>query len=242
MEKRQQYIREIDLGDFFSVLLRRSWWIVLAGILAGAAMVLLTRFCVTPEYTSTTKMYVLAKQDSSTLTTGDMQTSTMLTKDYTEIVRTRTVIEDTISEMQLNMTYEEFNSRVAVHVPEDTRMIYISVTDEDPKRAAQTADVLREKAAQHIQQVMATEAVNVADKANIPTAPSSPNVKKNGLIAGAAGAAAVFLLILIQYVMNDTVKTSDEIEKYLNISTLGILPMEAEARGKGGRRMRRGAL
>lgn len=228
MDEKQKNLIEVDLLDFGGVLLRKLPVLIVAGVIVALAAWIGTRLWITPQYTSTTKMYVLAKQDSATLTNNDMQTSTMLTKDYTEIVKTRTVVESVITQLDLKVRYEQLLSRISVYTPDDTRMIYITVTDEDPYLAADIADAVREAAAIHIQQVMKIEAVNVADEANIPDRPSYPNEKKNGLIAGGIGVSAAFFIILIWYLTDDTVKTAADIEKYLCISTLGVLPIESE--------------
>lgn len=235
MDKKQKNMIEVDLLDFGRVLLKKLPVLIAVAVILALAAMIGTRLWITPRYTSTTKMYVLAKQDSATLTNNDMQTSTMLTKDYTEMVKTRTVVESVIAQLDLKVRYEQLLSRIAVYTPADTRMIYITVTDEDPYLAADIADAVREAAAIHIQQVMKTEAVNVADKANIPDRPSYPDEKKNGLIAGGVGVFAAFLAILIWYLTDDTIKTAADIEKYLCISTLGVLPVESEdvPAGKG---------
>ena len=66
---------EIDVLELFHVLLDKIWVIILAGAVAALAVVAATILFITPQYQSTTKMYVLSKQDSNTLTSQDMQTS-----------------------------------------------------------------------------------------------------------------------------------------------------------------------
>ena len=70
---------EIDVLELFHVLLDKIWVIILAGAVAALAVVAATILFITPQYQSTTKMYVLSKQDSNTLTSQDMQTSLSLT-------------------------------------------------------------------------------------------------------------------------------------------------------------------
>ena len=80
-------------------------------------------------------------------------------------------------------------------------------------------------ASDHIQNVMNTEAVNVVDEANIPDEPVSPSIKKNGLIGAIAGAFIAIVIIIIVYLTNDTIQTSEDVERYLGVSTLGIIPL-----------------
>ena len=102
---------EIDVLELFHVLLNKFWIILLAGIIAGLAFIGGTILFITPQYESTTKMYVLSKQDNNTLTQQDMQTSLSLTKDYAELIKSRTVTEGVIAQLNLDLTHEELGSR-----------------------------------------------------------------------------------------------------------------------------------
>ena len=92
----------------------------------------------------------------------------------------------------------------------------------------------------HIQNVMNTEAVNVVDEANIPDEPVSPSIKKNGLIGAVAGAFIAIIVIIVVYLTNDTILTSEDVERYLGVSTLGIIPIregqkKSKKKNKNGR-------
>ena len=80
---------EIDLREIFSVLLSHLGIIILSGLVLGLVAIVGTKVFITPQYQSVTKMYVLAKQNNDTLTSADMQTSTLLTKDYAEMIQSR---------------------------------------------------------------------------------------------------------------------------------------------------------
>ena len=97
---------EIDLREIFSVLLSHLGIIILSGLVLGLVAIVGTKVFITPQYQSVTKMYVLAKQNNDTLTSADMQTSTLLTKDYAEMIQSRTVTEAVIAQLGLDMTHE----------------------------------------------------------------------------------------------------------------------------------------
>ena len=216
---------EIDLGEVFHLLLSKLGVIILSGIVFCLAAVMGTMLLITPKYESTTKIVVLSKQDSSTLTNQDIQTSTSLTKDYAELIQSRQVVETVIAQLNLDLTYEQFLKKLTVTTQNDTRILSITVKDEDPYMASQIADAIRVAAADHIQNVMNTEAVNVVDEANIPDEPVSPSIKKNGLIGAVAGAFIAIIVIIVVYLTNDTIQTSEDVERYLGVSTLGIIPI-----------------
>lgn len=223
---------EIDVSEIFHVLLNKIWVILLAGIIAALAVIAGTLLFITPQYESTTKMYVLRKQDSNTLTSQDMQTSLSLTKDYAELIKSRTVTEGVITQLNLDMTHEQLLKKMSVDSATDTRILSISVRDEDPYEACEIANAIRDVAANHIKNVMDIDAVNVVETANIPEQKVSPSVAKNGVIGGVFGAAVAIAIVLITYISNDTIKTQEDVERYLKLSTLGTIPLSEDERKK----------
>ena len=223
---------EIDLSEVFRVLLDKIWVIILAGVIAALAVAAGTILFITPQYESTTKMYVLSKQDSNTLTSQDMQTSLSLTKDYAELIKSRTVTEGVITQLNLDMTHEELLKKMSVDSATDTRILSISVKDADPYVACEIANAIRDVAANHIKNVMDIDAVNIVETANIPDHKVSPSITRNGLIGGIAGVVIAVAIVLISYLSNDTIKTQEDVERYLGLSTLGSIPMSENERKK----------
>ncbi len=227
---------EIDLRELFYVLLGKLHVILLAAILGIITGLFVSIVLMTPKYQSSTSIYVLNKQDDSTLTYSDLQTGTQITKDYTELVKSRTVMEKVINRLELNTTYEDMENigykglaeMVDVSNKTDTRIITITITDTNPVRARDIADAVREAAADHIKAVMDIQAVNVVDYAEIPQTAISPNVMKNAAIGGLLLFVLTCGIIVMYHLFDDTIKTPDDVEKYLSISVLGTIPYEEE--------------
>ncbi len=235
MERHSDEI-EIDLLEVIHVLLSRLWLILGAGLLVAAVCFAVSRFVLTPTYESTTKIYILNKSDSTTVTYSDVQMGTQLTKDYAELINSRYVLEKVISQLSLNeMEYEELLDSVSVNTPTDTRIVSITVEHTDPAQAMNIADCIREVAGEHIQNVMDIDAVNVVEPANMPTEKAGPSVMKWTLFGGIAGVFLICAVILILYLLDDTIKSSEDVEKYLGLSTLALIPVaqEEESTKKG---------
>lgn len=223
---------EIDLMEIFGLMLHRLWLIILCAVAVGAAAFAVSKYVLTEEYESTTRIYVLNRQNDDTLTYSDVQLGTQLTKDFTQIIKSRYVLEQVIEVCGLEDTSGTLASRVSVDTQSDTRIVSITVTDTDPAMAQYIANELREAAAQRIVSVMDIQAVNVVDEANMPVAPSAPNVLKWTVIGFLLGAFLCMAVVLIQFLMDDTIKTSDDIEKYLGLSTLGMIPIRENTEDK----------
>ena len=230
--QKEQDVIEIDLMELLMQFLHRWWVIAAAGLVCGVTAFLLSAFILPKEYESTTSIYILDKKDDSTITTADIQLGTQMTKDYAEIIKSRTVLDRVAEEYGLDITYDKFCDRISVSTQTDTRIVSISVRDRDPSLAKDLADALRNVASERITGIIETNAVNIVDEADIPEEPASPKVlvwTLVGLLLGIFVSAAV---IAARYLMDDTVKTGDDVERYLGLSTLGMIP-ENEAADEG---------
>ena len=230
---------EIDLLGLCLMLLHHLPVILPAALLTALCAFLYTSLLLSPTYQSSTQVYILNRTENNTITYNDVQIGTQLTNDYAQLIRSRYVLEEVIQTMDLPVTYEALSDMVSVSTPEDTRIISITVTDTDPVRAMEIANAVREAASEHILNVMDIQAVNVVETANLPTYASGPNTARNILLGGMLGAALVMGILVVRFLLDDTVKTTEDVERYLGLSVLAVIPLnEGEADGK--RRRRKG--
>lgn len=215
----------IDLWEIFLVLIDKVPLMIAAGLFTALLAFLLSRFVMTPTYQSTTKIYVLSKQNNDNVTYSDLQMGTQLTKDYAELIQSRFVLEEVIQQLKLSTSYEGLKGQVSVSNVSDTRIIAITVTDSNPVQAMKIANAVREAAAVHIKNVMDIEAINVVETAFVPTGKSGPNVMKNTMMGGMIGVVAVAGIFIVIFLLNDTIKTAEDVERYLGLSTLAVIPL-----------------
>ena len=245
MEQKNEQEVEIDLKEIFIILLDRLWVIIFTGVLLAALTGIYTKVFVTPMYTSTAKVYVINRQnEENAVTYSDLQSGSSLTQDYMVMVKGNNVLGQVIDELNLDMTVEDLKERVSVSNETNTRFISISVEDPDPVVAQQIADCMAKISAEVGQDVMDIKKVNIAEEANLPKYPSSPNLKKNILIGGFAGIFLAIVVIIIIFLMNDSIRTSEDVKKYLDLNTLGQIPVldEGETKKKKKKREKRKKL
>lgn len=226
--QKQQDEIEIDLLELFYVLLGHAWLIISVGLFCALSCFAISKFIVPPTYKSITKIYILNKNENTSVTYSDVQIGTQLTKDYAELINSRYVLEAVIQELSLTIDYKELTEKIDVSTPTDTRIVAITVEDRDSVMAMNIANSVRENASAHIQNVMDIDAVNVAETANMPTEKASPSCLKWTLIGGILGCIVVGAILLIRHLMDDTIKSSDDVEKYLGLSTLALIPMRTD--------------
>lgn len=224
----------IDLTELFMALWSKLHIIIMAGVLAALIAFVGTSFFVTPKYTSETKVYVLTRADSTAgITYNDLQTGAQLTQDYMELVTSRPVLEQTIAVLNLDKTPEELKNMISVNTPEGTRILSITVQSEDPKEAKEIADAVRDSASVQITEIMDVDAVNTVEEGNLPTNPSSPSVKKILVLGAMLGLVLAMGIIVLICILDDTIKTPDDVEHYLGLNTLTSIPLsEGMKKGK----------
>jgi len=217
---------EINLAELIPYLFHWFWLIAIVGLLTAAIGFAISAFVLTPKYQSTTKVYILNKSnDKDTVTVSDTQLATYLTKDFKEMIKSRTVLETVVNECGLKEGAGALGKNISVNNTADTRIISISVKDENPARAQYICNAVREVAAIHLREVMDLEAVNVVEDASLPTVPVEPSKKKFTLIGFAIGAIITILILILNYYLDDSIKTSEDIERYLGMTTLATIPM-----------------
>jgi len=225
MMKEQDKI-EIDVLQLVKVLWKRKFVIVLVALLAGITAFAYSSFVIKPQYTSTTRIYVVNRNqaDKPGLTNQDLQAGAYLVKDYREIILSQDVLEKVVADQKLTMDAKTLGRKVSVTVPADTRIVSISVRDGNPEEASRIANALREVAAQKIISVTRVSDVTTLEEARPATSPSSPNIRRNTMMATIAGVGFVTIIVLLVELLDDRVKRPEDIEEVMHLSLLGVIP------------------
>ena len=223
---KEQNTMEIDVFHLFKILWKRKILIALVAIVAGALAFAYSAFIVKPEFTSTTRIYVVNRNqgDKPGLTNQDLQAGSYLVKDYREIILSQDVLEKVTSDLKLDLSPKALASKIKVTVPVDTRIVSISVNDRVPEEASRIANSLREVAAEKIISITRVSDVTTLEEARPATAPSSPNIRKNTIIGLLGGTVFTVIAVLIVELVDTRVKRPEDIEDVMQIALLGVVP------------------
>lgn len=230
---------EIDLRELFYAL-KKHILFILAALLAGAVIAgAATKIFITPVYSATSTMLVLTKE--TTLSSlADLQIGSQLTKDYNILITSRTVLQDVVDELNLDMSYKELKGCITVDNPTDTRILSITATNTDPEMAKKIADTLAKTSADFIGDKMEVTPPKIIEEGEVPTVQTSPSTKKNVMVGALAGLVLSAGVIILLTLMDDTIKSEDDIEKYLGMTTLATIPDRKDfITGKGPRNSRK---
>ena len=226
MDNQEKDLIQLDI----MLLLRRIWekkvLIVLVTLIFTAVSLTVSIFLVTPQYSSTTKVYVVnqTKDEKKAITTQDVQLGSLLVKDYKEIILSNKVMEEAAEKSGTDLTTKELAKKVSVEAPKDTRIISITVQDKDPQVASDLANTVKEVSADQIKEVTKIEDVTTLEEAKAANSPSSPNIPRNGILATALGFILAVAGVVLFELLDDRVKRAEDIEETMGLVLLGVVP------------------
>lgn len=184
-----------------------------------------TYFLIKPTYTSTTRIYVVNQNnEGSNLSAQELQAGTYLVKDYKEIITSNDVLSKVIADQKLNLTENQLAGMISVNIPQDTRLISISVNATTGQEAQALANKVREVASEKIKDVTKVQDVTTLEDAKLPESPSSPNIKRNVLFGALVGGFLAVLGVILKESLDDRVRRPEDIEEVLGLTLLGVVP------------------
>lgn len=233
---------EIDLMELFYRLVENAKRIIAAAIAGMLIFALYSFIFATPMYEATCKLYVMNASDSA-INLSDLQIGSYLTSDYQEVFTTWEVHEQVLERLGLDYSYEELENMLEVTNPGDTRILYITVTSDDAQEAATIANTYADVASQYISLTMETDQPSILSQALKPTKPVSPRKVFNTALGFVLGALVMIGVITVQFLLDDKIKTAEDIRKYADMPTLAVVPTNGDFerinRDKSDRKQRR---
>ena len=228
-----------ESADYMTVdILELLFWLadhfrrILAAALLGVCVMAVYSFVIAkPVYSATSILYVLTSSDSA-INLSDLQIGSYLTSDYQSVFKTWEVQEMVLQRLGLDYTYAQMADMLTVTNPNNTRMLNITVSSNDPAEAADMANAYASVASEYISTTMKTDAPTLMSQALEPTKPVSPRKKLNLLLGAVAGAFLMVIALVVQYLLDDKIKTADDIGKYLELPVLSVVPLNQDGTNK----------
>lgn len=220
-------MEEISLQELFFILRKRLWMIILFIVIGIVAAGLFSFYVLKPEYQTFTTLMVGKPKDyqvENKIEYNDLLLNQRLVHTYGVLVQSRDVSDKVIENLGLDMSFDTFSNKVSVNLVKDTEIIKIQVTDNDPVLAADIANETASVFMDSVKKFMKVENVQVIDEAQVPQEPIKPRPMLNMAIAGVLGVMlGVFLAFLFEY-LDNTIKTPEDVRKYLELSVIGTIP------------------
>ena len=231
-QERHTQIDLIDLLGFYMSMLPLLIIVVLLGALASG---LITQFFIPDRFTATSRMYMVSASSDSVVSLADLNIGTSLSNDYVELMKTRPVMEDVIDKLGLQYSYEQLVCKIKLSVVPNTRIVRISVTSTDPWEAMDIANQVARTAKIQLPKAMEAPSPTIVEMAVLPTTRSAPSLAKNVAVGALLPLSLVLAVLTVIYRMDDTIKTSEDLEKVFGVMPLSVIPegrIEGLSRGR----------
>lgn len=228
MNEKEIYL--IDLVDLIKKVFKHLFLIIILTILFGLGSFAYSNFVVTPSYNANATMIISSssknedQQDLADIDFYQIQANKALISTYSEIVKSKGIADQVIKNLSLNMGYEEFSKKVSIEPVKDTQIISVNVVDSVPARAMDIANETANIFKSSIGDIMKVDNVQILDGATIPVEPVSPNISKNTLVGAIIGFIIGIIISLFKELYDISIKSVDEVEEYLNLPVIGVLP------------------
>lgn len=227
-----QNMRVVTLKDLWDLLIQRFLIIVLAAVIAVGALYGVNAATYVPMYESTATLYILRQSDDSTSSgdaSSDFSLALKVVNDCTYLLKSHTVLDQVIADLSLNMSYGALYGAVSTHNPESTRILEVTVEAESPELAKKIVDKICELGKDKITDAMGFEQVNLFEYGVLKRMPCNQMSMITYALVGVVVAAMVYTVFLLIYLLDDRIRSNEDIENYLGLSVLGEIPDGKEA-------------
>lgn len=224
----------IDLSMILHILWDKIIWVALAVVVCVALAFGYTKVTYVPMYTSHVTIYANSGKLEST---SDISLPTFYAEDFAKIAVEQGVLQKAIDEYELDTTWQSFKQNLVVTIEEESRVVYMSVTDSDPETAQKMARAVSEVAKATMAAAIEVDLATTITPATLPTKPSGSGMVLNLIIGFLAGLLISGGFFVVMHVVRDRIDSVEDMERALGVTALGVIPYqrrkETEAQHKG---------
>ena len=215
--------QEIDLREIFFIIRKRIGMLVAITLLGLALSAVVSFYVMTPVFRTSTTLIVI-KEDQPVVDQGTLMLNRQLVKTYAQIIQSRTVAEEVIRSLGLDISPEALQNQITVQAVGDTEILRIDLVDPNPRRAQILANRVADVFMVQIEGIMKIENVSIIDRAIVPAEPFKPRPMLNMAIGTVLGGMLALGLAFVLEYMDNTIKTPDDVQNHMGLPILGGIP------------------
>lgn len=228
---------ELDLLELLQILLKRKWFIVLSVVVVASIAFGYTKYGITPQYKSEMTLMVNSSKGSSisdiasSFDLGSINFSQKLVVTYSEIVKSRIVLEQVIDKMDLDMSYKQLLDSISASPVGSTEILKITVKSTDPILSSDIANNISSVFIKEVMRILKVNNVEIIDEAIPLTTPINVKILLNTAIGAVLGFMLAVGVVFLMAFLDRTVKTVEDVEKHLGLPVIGsIIDFEADSK------------
>ncbi len=222
-------MEELDLKQLFKIFASRKIYMILITIIFILLGIVYTLTMVKPRYKSSTKL-ILAKTETTSengkeITSSELTLNQKLISTYSEIVKTKSVLRQVIDNLDLDLTEETLEKSISIKLKNDTDMIEITITNDNPENAAIIANEVAKVFSAKVAEVYNINNIKVMDKAEVDNSPYNINHPKDVAIFALVGIVVAVIYAIVANMLDTTIKSNEDIEKNIKLTVLAEIPL-----------------
>lgn len=244
-------MEELDLKELFNIFWSKKIPIILLVLIFAVLGFIYTMTMVTPMYTASTTLVLASSHNedgtatsttTNSITTADVTLNSNLVSTYSELVKSKNVLRQVISNLGIDISEESLRNNVSVKSVQNTELIEITVTTQIPEYASKIANEIAKVFIENVKEYYGIENLHVVDEAEVEEQPANINHIKDIVIFGFIGIVVASMYVLIVNMLDTTIKSSEDIEKITGVTVLASIPIyeTIDEKPKSKRRRRRG--
>lgn len=219
-------VRVVTLKDLWVILINRLWIMILAALVVTGGILLFNRLTFVPAYSSTATLYILRQDNAGSTRNSDSDFSLALkvVNDCDYLLKSHSVLDEVIRELNLDTDYKTLSKCVSISNPENTRILEVTVESNSPENAKQIVDAICKIGQEQITEAMGFQQVNLYEYGTLNNKPCNIMSITTYMLIGMITAILVYSVFLVIFLLDDRIRTEEDIERYLGLSVLGDIP------------------
>ena len=218
-------MEEINLNDLFKYILNKKIYIILITLVVTIVGFIYVNYLKSPMYKSYTTILLTKESNSETITYNDLNLNKNLVDTYSEIIKSKKIVERVINNLELDYTVSDLQSRISVSSIKDTEIIKISVIDEDSKKAMLIANEIARVFNVEVVKLYNIQNIGIIDVAEKTDRPYNISVLKTTLLAFLIGLVLSLGLVFVIFYFDTTIKSVEEVEQKTGLPVIGSIPL-----------------
>lgn len=219
----------MEIKRLFHAYIRKLWLLILLSVIGGSIAGYISLYRITPVYQAETTLYIVNRDKTQllgeSLNYNDVVTGRRLVQDYSEIIRSRSVITPALRELtDYNLNEIMLDAMTTVDLKDESNVLVISATWPEAKTATAAANAMSRAFIEKISEITNSDSIGILDEALVPDYPIPISHAKNILIGLLAGFAIAFGTIYVIELFDTTIRSAEDVEHGLKLHVIGIIP------------------
>ena len=223
-----RHMEEIDLKELFNMFWSKKIQIILIILIFITIGFIYTVQFITPMYDSSTTLVLVSDESLTTntmITATDVSLNSKLVSTYSELIKSKNVLREVMTNLGIQMEEDVLKKYITVSAVEDTELIEITVTNENPDSASIMANEIAKVFTKKVKEIYNINNVQIVDEAEIPTEPSNINHVKDIIMFASIGFVIAIIYVIIANMLDTSIKTAENIEAIHDMPVLASIPM-----------------